>query len=87
MQHQSYQTNDMDLNTKKKLNQWPSIHTPTNPQHMEALGMNTSLHKWDNYKYATNVSPQFLIKFGSGFQMVKQDQVECSLQQSTFFII
>ena len=34
-----------------------------------------------------HVSPQFHVKFDSSFQTVRQDQLECTWQQSTFFVI
>ena len=34
-----------------------------------------------------HVSPQFHVKFDSSFQTVRQDQLECTWQQSTFFIV
>ena len=34
-----------------------------------------------------HVSPQFHVKFDSSFQTVRQDQLECTWQQSTFFVV
>ena len=34
-----------------------------------------------------HVSPQYHVKFDSSFQTVRQDQLECTWQQSTFFVV
>ena len=76
---------DESLQTGKPFNKWKQrarvgIYLGQSPNHNRnvALVLNRN---------TGHVSPQFHVKFDSSFQTVQQDQLECTWQQSTFFVV
>ena len=76
---------DESLQTGKPFNKWKQrtrvgIYLGQSPIH----NRNVTLVLHHN---TGHVSPQFHVKFDSSFQTVRQDQLECTWQQSTFFVV
>ena len=76
---------DESLQTGKPFNKWKQrarvgIYLGQSPIHNRNVALVLNCN-------TGHVSPQFHVKFDSSFQTVRQDQLECTWQQSTFFVI
>ena len=76
---------DESLQTGKPFNKWKQharvgIYLGQSPIHNQNVAL--VLNRNTGY-----VSPQLHVKFDSSFQVVHQDQLDCTWQQSTFFVV